>query len=179
MDKLLRCELTFTEIHMSCPVLPETLERADGSKVGQEVLAGKTVMLFFSAEWCPACSTFVPILHTLYDDAKEKGQMLEVIYVSSDNDAAQKDRYMREKHGDWLSVPFGDTEARDTLKKKYGCFAGKEAPSYSGVMRRSGIPSIVIINQAGEELVHMDVDPPTEITRKGDAILDEWAAHRW
>lgn len=165
---------------MSCPVLPEVLERADGSKVvAAEALAGKTVMLFFSAEWCPACSTFVPILHTLYDDAKEKGQMLEVIYVSSDNDAAQKDRYMREKHGDWLSVPFGDTEARDTLKKKYGCFAGKEAPKLPGVKRRSGIPSIVIINQAGEELVHMDVDPPTEITRKGDAILDEWAAHCW
>jgi hypothetical protein len=46
-------------------------------------------------------------------------------------------------------------------------------------MRRSGIPSIVIINQAGEELVHMHVDRPTEITRKGVAILDEWESHRW
>lgn len=44
-------------------VLPAELERADGTTVVTEAaLAGKIVMLFFSAEWCPACTTFVPVL---------------------------------------------------------------------------------------------------------------------
>jgi peroxiredoxin len=48
---------------MKCPLLPDELERADGSRVDQEAaLAGKVVLLFFSAEWCPACTSFVPIL---------------------------------------------------------------------------------------------------------------------
>ena len=164
----------------ACPMLPASLER-NGEKgmVGQEALAGKIVVLFFSAEWCPACTNFIPILKTLYEDGKENGQAIEVVYVSSDRDAAQKDRYMSNKHGDWLSVPYADKAARDGLKMKYGCFAGAEAGSFKGIKRRAGIPSIVIISPKGAELLHMDCDPPTEIMRKGDAILDEWAKHRW
>ena len=137
------------------------------------------VVLFFSSEWCPACKSFIPILKTLYEDGKENGKELEVVYVSSDNDAAQKARYMQQHHGDWLSVPWHDKAARDLLKTTYGCYAGKEAPHFPGVRRRAGIPSIVIISPTGEECVHMDCDPPSEITRKGDAILDEWVAYRW
>ena len=65
------------------------------------------------------------------------------------------------------------------MEQKYGCFAGKEAGGFPGVKRRAGIPSIVLISPTGAELVHMDCDPPTEIMRKGDLILDDWAAHRW
>lgn len=163
-----------------CSVLPAELQRKDGTMVSQEAaLAGKVVLLFFSAEWCPACTRFVPILNTLYEDSKENEQKLEVIYVSSDNDAAQKDHYMEKKHGDWLSVSFDDKAARDLLKTKYGCFAGKESSLFPGIKRRAGIPSIVIISPTGDELVHMDCDPPTEINRKGDAILDEWLQHQW
>jgi len=162
-----------------CPVLPDTLEWADGSMVGQEALAGKIVILFFSAEWCPACKSFIPILKTLYEDGKENEKAVEVIYVSSDNDAAQKARYMQKSHGAWLSIPFADKAARDGVKTKYGAFAGKEASGFPGVKRRAGIPSIVIISPSGEECVHMDCDPPTEIMRKGDAILDDWNKYRW
>jgi thiol-disulfide isomerase/thioredoxin len=164
---------------VACPVLPAVFERRDGTTTGQEALCGKIVVLFFSSEWCPACKSFIPVLKTLYEDGKENGKVLEVVYVSSDNDAAQKARYMEKHHGDWLSVPFSDKAARDTLKTTYGCFAGKEAPSFPGVPRRAGIPSIVIISPTGDERVHMDCDPPTEIMRKGDAILDEWVNYRW
>jgi len=156
------------------------LEKSDGSLVGPEALSGKIVMLLFSSEWCPACKQFIPILKTLYEDGKENEKPLEVIYVSSDNDAAMKERYMNKYHGDWLSVPFSDKSTRDELKKKYGCFAGREASSFPGVQRRAGIPSIVIISPTGDELVHYDCDPaPTPIMRKGDAILDDWLQHRW
>ena len=163
-----------------CPVLPGELQAANGSKVTQQAaLSGKIVALFFSAEWCGACTAFVPTLRTLYEDSKENDSALEVIYVSSDNDAAQMQNYMRKKHGSWLSVPFEDKGTRDALKKKYGCFAGRESSSFPGVKRRAGVPSIVIISPSGEELVHMDCDPPREINRKGDAILDDWVKHKW
>jgi len=161
-----------------CPLLPEALEKADSTTVTQAALAGKIVVLFFSSEWCPACKAFLPVLKTLYEDGKENGTPMEVVYVSSDNDAAQKARYMK-AHGEWLSIPFADKAARDGLKMKYGCFAGKEASAFPGVKRRAGIPSMVVMGAAGEEHVHMDCDPPTEINRKGDAILDEWLKFKW
>jgi hypothetical protein len=56
-------------------VLPAELERADGTTVTEAVLAGKIVMLFFSAEWCPACTTFVPVLcASLYNKNPPRAQ---------------------------------------------------------------------------------------------------------
>mmetsp|Transcript_5114 Transcript_5114/g.16395 ORF Transcript_5114/g.16395 Transcript_5114/m.16395 type:complete len:90 (+) Transcript_5114:400-669(+) len=86
---------------------------------------------------------------------------------------------MAKSHGDWLSVPFDDTATRNALKAKYGCYAGAEEAGFPGVTRRAGIPSLVVVGEGGEEHVHMDCDPATEIDRKGDAILDEWAQFAW
>merc|ERR1711920_260919 len=128
--------------------------------------------------WCPACKVFLPSLFTLYEEAKDNDKPMEVIYVSSDKSAEQKDKYM-EKHGSWLSIPYENNDARALLKKKYGCFAGAEAGDFPGTERRAGIPSIVIIGPNGEEHVHMDCDPATEINQKGEEILDEWLAYKW
>jgi len=159
--------------------LPDQLQTADGKLVGTpQALAGKMVVLFFSAEWCPACKVFLPKLKILYEEARENDLPLEIVYVSSDRDSAQKDRYMS-THGPWLSIPYSNVDARSQLKTKYGCFAGAEAKSFPGTKRRAGIPSIVLMGPAGEEHVHMDCDPPVEIDRKGAAILDDWLAYKW
>ena len=65
------------------------------------------------------------------------------------------------------------------LKKKYGCFAGAESSNFPGTKRRAGIPSMVIIGPDGAEKVHMDCDPPVEINRKGDGVLEDWMPHKW
>ena len=162
-------------------LLPATLERKDGSTVETaKALAGKLVVLYFSAEWCPACRTFTPSLHALHEQAAEDDKPLEVVYVSSDRDAAQQKRYMDGEHGDWLRVPYADEATRDALKVKYGCFSGAEASKFKGTARRAGIPSMVVVGPSGEERVHMDCDPATELNRKGFALIDEWlAAHTW
>ena len=99
-------------------VLPPQLEAMDGKKVeGGAALKGKVVVLFFSAEWCPACTSFVPTLKTLYEEAEENNVPLEVVYVSSDRDETQMKRYMSKKHGPWLSVPYDSTAFRDKLKQ--------------------------------------------------------------
>ena len=78
---------------------------------------------------------------------------------------------------------YAELELLQTLERglsdAYTLFHSVDWSRGVGPQEQHGEIDIVIINQAGEELVHMDVDPPTEITRKGDAILDEWAAHRW
>lgn len=155
--------------------LPEKLTRKDGSEVDWSTsLAGKLVILYFSAEWCPPCRRFTPKLHALYDEAAEDDKPVEVVFVSSDRDAQQQQRYMDSEHGDWLRVPYADTEARESLKAKFGCFAGSEQSKFPGVKRRAGIPSMVVVGPAGEELAHMDCDPPVELERKGFGLIDEW-----
>ena len=65
-------------------VLPAELERADGTTVVTEAaLAGKIVMLFFSAEWCPACTTFVPVLcASLYNKNPNTSPLLAALSES-------------------------------------------------------------------------------------------------
>lgn len=165
---------------MGCPLDDTPLQAHDGKLVtSAEALKGKICVLFFSSEWCPACSSFIPTLATLYEEASENDVPLEVVYVSSDRDAEQKDRYMQKKHGPWLSVPYDNVEARNLLKTTFGCFAGAEAGSFPGVKRRAGIPSLVVMGPNGEEHVHMDCDPPTEFNRKGAGILDDWGQFAW
>jgi thiol-disulfide isomerase/thioredoxin len=157
--------------------LPQTLERKDGTTVSTvEALAGKLVVLYFSAEWCGACRTFTPALHALYEEAAEQDKPLEVVFVSSDRNTAQQQAYMDGEHGDWLRVPFADEAARDALKARYGCFAGAEVGRFKGVSRRAGIPAMVAVGPNGEERAHMDCDPPAELNRKGFGLIDEWLA---
>jgi len=69
-------------------LLGETLLTKNGSVATSEVLKGKTVGLYFSAHWCPPCRGFTPELASAYTDhLQAKG--LEVVFVSSDQDAEQ------------------------------------------------------------------------------------------
>ena len=69
-----------------------------------EALAGKIVALYFSASWCPPCKLFTPVLKAAYEAANKSGKKFEVVWVSSDYDAASQQAYMEDKHGDWLQV---------------------------------------------------------------------------
>jgi hypothetical protein len=45
------------------------------------------------------------------------GEKVAVVFVPSDESAAEAQAYFAEAHGDWLMVPFND-EARWALKKR-------------------------------------------------------------
>ena len=130
-----------------------------------------------SAHWCPDCHVFTPALAECYEAANEASKDFEVVFVSSDTDAAAQAAYMKELHGDWLRVPF-DSPLRNALKKRYGCFAGKERPLWPEVERREGIPSLVVVGPTGSELV-WTTDAIPAVEKQGPKAIASWAAYAW
>ena len=58
-------------------------------------LAGKHVMVYFSAHWCPPCKQFTPLLAAAYKGWKDAGLPVEVVFVSSDKDGDEFSSYFR------------------------------------------------------------------------------------
>lgn len=95
-------------------------------------LVGKTVLLYFSAHWCPPCRAFLPTLTQAYKEINEKGKVLEVIFISSDRDQASFDEFFATMP--WLALPFGD----------------KRKQSLSRSFKVRGIPMVVAIGPTGK-----------------------------
>lgn len=73
---------------------------------------GKTICLYFSANWCRPCRNFAPHLVQLYTALKTQGEKLEIVFVSLDRDEnGFLDHF---KHMPWLAVPF-DIDMRKRL----------------------------------------------------------------
>ncbi|XP_057810981.1 probable nucleoredoxin 1 isoform X2 [Salvia miltiorrhiza] len=104
----------------------------DGVKVPVSDLVGKNVLLYFSAHWCPPCRAFLPALTKAYNEIKEKGGALEVIFISSDRDQASFDEFFSKMP--WLALPFGD----------------KRKQSLSRSFKVRGIPMVVAIGPTGK-----------------------------
>lgn len=76
----------------------------------QSSLAGKTVGIYFSASWCPPCQSFTPKLMDTVRKLKDRGEQLEVVFVSNDRDEESFKKYFDKM--DWLAVPFKDAASR-------------------------------------------------------------------
>jgi hypothetical protein len=48
------------------------------------------------------------------------GTALEIVFVSSDRSEAEMLGYMREAHGGWLGLSFGEQALKKELSEKYG-----------------------------------------------------------
>eukprot|EP00091_Calanus_sinicus_P003562 TRINITY_DN13733_c0_g1_i2.p1 TRINITY_DN13733_c0_g1~~TRINITY_DN13733_c0_g1_i2.p1 ORF type:complete len:148 (-),score=72.75 TRINITY_DN13733_c0_g1_i2:130-528(-) len=109
------------------------LAKADGSLVeAEKALAGKELIAYyFSGHWCPPCRRFTPMLKTFYQEASALG--VEIVFVSSDQSEEAMADYMKESHGDWFAVPYGEKTAEE-LSKKYDI---------------AGIPSLVVVKLDG------------------------------
>ena len=109
-------------------------------------LAGKRVALYFSAGWCPMCTSFEPALKQFRQACEDSGKDVELIYVPSDRSA--DDAQERALKLDMLQVPF---KRADELKKQHRVWAGSEALKL-GMGRRSGVPALVVLDCEGAEL---------------------------
>ncbi|KAG9442874.1 hypothetical protein H6P81_018728 [Aristolochia fimbriata] len=115
------------------------LSNSSSKQVTVASLVGKTVGLYFSAQWCLPCLKFTPRLVTVYHNIKqslanEHGKDFEIILVSSDHDRSMFDSYFSAMP--WLALPFGDPTVK-TLTKYFDVQA---------------IPCLVIIGPDGKTL---------------------------
>lgn len=127
-----------------------------------------------------ACVTFTPILSVLFEEDEDDN--FAVVFVSSDDTAEQCQEYFQKKHADWFLIPFEDEDQRQSLKKKYGVFAGKERGLFPDTDRKSGIPTLVVVDRQENCLQLLDCDDPKvhkEITSKGVDFLKQWENYKW
>ncbi|KAF7829531.1 putative nucleoredoxin 2 [Senna tora] len=104
-------------------------------------LVGKTIGLYFSAQWCVPCVKFTPKLISIYHKIKqslgEKGEQqedFEIVLISNDRDQQSFDSYFGSMP--WLALPYGDSE----IKKLARHFDVQ------------GIPCLVIIGPNGKTI---------------------------
>ncbi|KAF8016574.1 hypothetical protein BT93_H1943 [Corymbia citriodora subsp. variegata] len=103
----------------------------DGTKIPVSDLVGKTVLLYFSAHWCPPCRAFLPVLTEAYEKIKAKHDAFDLIFISSDKDQTAFDDYFAQMP--WLALPFGD-ERKKFLSRRF---------------KVKGIPMLVAIGPMG------------------------------
>ena len=66
------------------------------------VTVHQTVLVYFSAHWCPPCRGFTPKLAEWYVSMKAKRDDFEVVFVSSDRDEGSFNEYYHEMP--WLAL---------------------------------------------------------------------------
>jgi len=119
-----------------------------------DALAGKDIVCFyFSAHWCPPCRQFTPILKDFYEEVSDNG--VEIIFVSSDRSPDEMKSYLKESHGEWLSVEHG-SELAQALKQNFGI---------------TGIPALVVCKADGTVV---SKNARADVQTKGPQALQGW-----
>jgi len=125
-----------------------------GEKVNAEAeLSGKVILVYFSAHWCPPCRGFTPILKDFYEELKDAGKPVAIVFVSSDRSEEDMKSYFNEHHGDWLCAQFG-SEMGSMLKKN---------------CEVTGIPTLAVVNMEGK-MLHKEGRPDVQNMRPEKAF---------
>ncbi|XP_021902778.1 probable nucleoredoxin 2 isoform X2 [Carica papaya] len=82
-------------------------------------LVGKTIGLYFSAQWGVPCVKFTPKLVSVYQKIKQTmienaDEDFEIVFVSMDREQAEFQSYISVMP--WLALPFGDPSIKDLAK---------------------------------------------------------------
>jgi nucleoredoxin len=145
------------------------LNAPDGSELSVDAitnkLQNKRVALYFSAGWCPMCTSLEDSgLIKFRTEKSISGQDVELIYVPSDKSVDETVK--RTMVLDMMSVPYG--KEADAMKSRFKIWAGIESGKL-GTERRSGVPALVVLDSInGDELSFL----PTE--REGAKALLSW-----
>lgn len=97
-------------------------------------------LVYFSAHWCGPCRRFTPSLVKRYHDLKQRsgGDRFELVFVSSDNDAAEQHKYITSAAMPWPAVKYSQLGKTRLIEKWAG----------------NGIPCLVVLNRDGDLLYH-------------------------
>ena len=134
----------------------DQLVLADGSKVPVSNLKGKKVIgIYFSAHWCPPCRAFTPVLVKTFNTWQKEGKSIDIVFVSSDQNANAMANYMEEMKMPWKGLPFSSSK-KQALAQKYSV---------------RGIPTLVIIDKDGKIITKQG---RVDVAAKGAAAFDAW-----
>ena len=86
------------------------------------------MLFYFSMHNCPPCREFTPLLVELYNEHNENAKVMEVVFMSGDQDQNLYNEYFGEMP--WLALPFKDPRM-------------KPAAKHFGVR---GLPRLVVLN---------------------------------
>lgn len=155
------------------PLTP--MEELLGPKLATNVKGGRTataaafkdkdlVALYFSAQWCPPCRAFSPVLKDFYKACAEKGK-LEIVYVSSDKNLEQWKEYYGTMP--WLSLPEGAGESSASIKNQL-----------AQTMKIQGIPTMIVLEVKTGKFVSAscrdDVTKAAGNTEQGYEVIKAW-----
>lgn len=136
---------------------PKILDRSGATVDASDALAGATsVMLYFSASWCPPCRQFSPILDK-WLAAHAAGTKSKLVFVSSDNDQASFQKYFHEH-----TFPFAVAPGSDAGRK------------LSAKYKINGIPALLVVDAATGELLTADGREGVMMDGAGGATAFPW-----
>jgi len=97
------------ELHALYKIAPNfTLMEKDANgkvmKSSAKLYKGDIVILYFSAEWCPPCRQFTPMLSTFYK-ALPKGSV-KIVFISRDKSYGEFEGYFSGHHGPYYAMDF-------------------------------------------------------------------------
>eukprot|EP00549_Striatella_unipunctata_P023350 CAMPEP_0118700232 /NCGR_PEP_ID=MMETSP0800-20121206/16440_1 /TAXON_ID=210618 ORGANISM="Striatella unipunctata, Strain CCMP2910" /NCGR_SAMPLE_ID=MMETSP0800 /ASSEMBLY_ACC=CAM_ASM_000638 /LENGTH=323 /DNA_ID=CAMNT_0006600737 /DNA_START=304 /DNA_END=1275 /DNA_ORIENTATION=+ len=109
-------------------ILPQRILTKVGT-LPMSALRDRYIILYFSANWCPPCRSFTPILSQAYTDLIQQRSDFELIFVSSDRDYETFRDYYEEMS--FCAIPYQDMVARNGLAKRFEV---------------KGVPSLLILS---------------------------------
>jgi nucleoredoxin len=89
----------------------------------------KYTMLYFSAQWCPPCRAFTPVLSKWYSE--HLALDMDIVYVSSDNSERDFNDYYSKMP--WLAIPYENRDLVQDLINTYDI---------------TGFPTLIIVDNA-------------------------------
>lgn len=109
--------------------------------------------ILFSAEWCPPCQGFGPILINFYKEVNKTKKEMEIVLCSSDKDEASFKAHLESLP--WPAIPY-DSDAQNDLYDQFEVV---------------GVPVLVVINNKGDVI---DAKARNTIQKLGVGSIEFW-----
>jgi nucleoredoxin len=113
----------------------------EGNTMPGDSLTGKMVGLYFSAHWCQPCRKVTPRLAEKYNAFLANGDALEIIFISSDRDAASATKYFT------AEMPWKMLDCDDRVGKAL----------LASAFRVTSIPILLVFNENGDLIPNVDL----------------------
>jgi peroxiredoxin len=139
---------SFGQFIPNAPFKAETMKAPDfklkdlkGKTFRLSKSAGKPILLFFGATWCPACRTEIPAMKNIYKTYASKG--LEILYINIGESPKRVGRFVQSN-----ALPY-----RVLLD---------ENEDVADLYNIIGVPTFILIDKAGlvNSITHRSADLP-------------------